>query len=155
MKVGVGYDVHRLEVGRKLVLGGIDIPHEMGLLGHSDADVLVHAIADAILGAAGMGDIGTHFPDTDPKYKNIFSLKILEEIGNMINKKKLKVGNIDSTIVAEVPKMAEWIPLMVKRIAKALNLDSTQVNVKAKTEEGLGFSGKGIAAYAVCALLED
>ncbi|HBO84989.1 MAG: 2-C-methyl-D-erythritol 2,4-cyclodiphosphate synthase [Deltaproteobacteria bacterium GWC2_42_11] len=151
MRIGFGYDAHRLTEGRKLILGGVDVPFEKGLLGHSDADVLLHAICDALLGAAGMGDIGSHFPDTDPAYKDISSSKLISHIQTLIKNNGLSIVNIDSTIVAQRPKLAEYIPLMTANIAKTLNLDTGQVNVKAKTEEGLGFTGtgEGIAAYAV------
>jgi 2-C-methyl-D-erythritol 2,4-cyclodiphosphate synthase len=154
MRIGTGYDVHRLVEGRKLMMGGVDIPFEKGLLGHSDADVLLHAICDALLGAAGLGDIGRHFPDTAPKYKGISSLALLAEVERLLSEAGLRVNNIDSTIVAEMPKMAPHIPAMVSNIAVAVKLDRGSVNVKATTTEGLGFTGKGegIAAYAVCTL---
>ena len=151
-RTGIGYDVHKLVEGRKLVLGGIEVPFEKGLLGHSDADVLVHAVIDALLGAAGLGDIGSHFPDTDPRYKDISSLKLLEAVVVLLKKNRLAVQNVDSTIVTEAPRLAEWIPLMVKKVSKSLNVDSGLVNIKAKTEEGLGLAGHGMAAYAVCLL---
>ena len=156
MRVGMGYDVHKLVEGRDLILGGVKIPYEKGLLGHSDADVLLHAISDALLGAAALGDIGKHFPDTDPKYKGADSLKLLEHVGNLIEEKLYVIGNIDATIIAQRPKMAPHIPQMRENIAKALHIDVDQVNVKATTEEGLGFTGAGlgIAASAVC-LLEN
>jgi len=153
-RIGTGYDVHRLVEGRKLIIGGVDIPHEKGLLGHSDADVLLHAICDALLGAAGLGDIGKHFPDTDPRFKGISSLKLLGEVARLLGEKGFRVNNIDTTIVAERPKMATHIPMMVANIAAALLVRPDAVNVKATTTEGLGFAGtgEGMAAYAVCTL---
>ena len=157
MRVGTGYDVHRLEQGRKLVMGGVDIPFEKGLLGHSDADVLLHAICDALLGAAGLGDIGKHFPDADQRYKGISSLKLLGEVRALLEQKGFRVHNIDSTIVAERPRMAPHIPAMIGNIAEAVRVDVSAVNVKATTTEGLGFAGKGegIAAYAVCSIVSS
>jgi len=157
MRVGTGYDVHRLEQGRKLVMGGVDIPFEKGLLGHSDADVLLHAICDALLGAAGLGDIGKHFPDADQRYKGISSLKLLGEVRSLLEQKGFRVNNIDSTIVAERPRMAPHIPAMIGNIAEAVRVDVSAVNVKATTTEGLGFAGKGegIAAYAVCSIVSS
>ncbi len=154
MRIGTGYDVHRLVEGRKLIIGGVDIPHEKGLLGHSDADVLLHAVCDALLGAAGLGDIGKHFPDSDQKYKGISSLKLLAETCRLLSDKGYRVNNIDATIVAERPKMAPYIPAMVIHIASAVKTHASQVNVKATTTEGLGFAGtgEGIAAYAVCTI---
>ena len=154
MRIGTGYDVHRLVEGRKLVIGGVDIPSERGLLGYSDADVLLHAICDALLGAAGLGDIGLHFPDTSPKYKGISSLSLLAEVYQLLAKGGYRVNNIDATIVAERPKMAAHIPAMVANIASAVKTDRSAVNVKATTTEGLGFAGRGegIAAYAVCTI---
>ncbi len=154
MRIGTGYDVHRLVEGRKLMIGGVDIPSERGLLGHSDADVLLHAICDALLGAAGLGDIGRHFPDTAPKYKGISSLSLLAEVYRLLTEGGFRVNNIDATIVAERPKMAAHIPAMVANIALAVNADRSAVNVKATTTEGLGFAGRGegIAAYAVCTI---
>ena len=151
MKIGFGYDVHRLAEDRKLILGGVEVPFEKGLLGHSDADVLLHAIVDALLGAAGLGDIGRYFPDTDPAYKGISSIKLLSNVYELLKGKGLEIVNIDSTIVAQKPKLAEYIPAMAGNIAQTLNCNQTQINVKAKTEEGLGFtgSGEGIKAYAV------
>ena len=151
MRIGHGYDVHRLVEGRKLIIGGVDIPWEKGLLGHSDADVLLHAIADAILGAVGEGDIGRHFPDTDPAYKGADSLKLLEHVGALAAEKGFMLGNLDATIIAQLPKMAPHIAQMRENIARVLNATAWQVNVKATTEEGLGFSGtgEGIAAHAV------
>ena len=154
MRVGMGYDVHKLVEGRDLILGGVKIPYEKGLLGHSDADVLLHAISDALLGAAALGDIGKHFPDTDPKYKGADSLKLLEHVGNLIEEKLYVIGNIDATIIAQRPKMAPHIPQMRENIAKALHIDVDQVNVKATTEEGLGItgSGEGISSQAIALL---
>lgn len=154
MRVGMGYDVHKLVEGRDLIMGGVKIPYEKGLLGHSDADVLLHAISDALLGAAALGDIGKHFPDTDPKYKGADSLKLLEHVGNLLEEKLYVIGNIDATIIAQRPKMAPHISQMRENIAKALHIDVDQVNVKATTEEGLGFtgSGEGISSQAICLL---
>ena len=154
MRVGMGYDVHKLVEGRKLILGGVDIPYELGLLGHSDADVLLHAIMDSLLGAASLGDIGKHFPDTDDRFKGISSIELLKEVGKLISEKGYKIGNIDATIIAQKPKMAPHIPLMRKNIASALNIDLEQINVKATTEEGLGFTGegKGISSQSICLL---
>ena len=151
MRIGTGYDVHRLVAGRKLMIGGVDIPFEKGLLGHSDADVLLHSICDALLGAAGLGDIGRHFPDSAPKYKGISSLTLLEEVRRLLAESGFRVNNIDATIVAEQPKMATHIPAMVSNIAAAVQVGRSAVNVKATTTEGLGFTGRGegIAAYAV------
>ena len=154
MRVGMGYDVHKLVENRKLIIGGVDIPYEKGLLGHSDADVLLHAISDALLGAAALGDIGKHFPDTDEKWKGADSLKLLEQVGVMLEEKCLFIENIDATIIAQAPKMRPYIDTMRANIAKALKIDMEQVNVKATTEEGLGFtgSGAGISAQAICLL---
>lgn len=154
MRIGMGYDVHRLVENRKLIVGGVEIPYEKGLLGHSDADVLLHAIMDALLGAAGLGDIGKHFPDTEEQYKGISSLKLLEQVGNLLEENCFFVENIDATIIAQAPKMRPYIDLMRKNIADVLHLDLTQVNVKATTEEGLGFtgSGEGISSQAICLL---
>lgn len=154
MRVGHGFDVHRLVEQRPLVLGGEVIPYDKGLLGHSDADVLLHAIKDALLGAAGLGDIGRHFPDTDGRYKGISSLKLLAEVGELIGRKGYRVGNIDATIVAQRPKLAPFIPQMRANIADTLGLEEDAVNVKATTTEGLGFTGtgEGIAAHAVVLL---
>lgn len=156
MRVGMGYDVHRLVKERDLILGGVKIDYEFGLLGHSDADVLLHAIMDAILGAAALGDIGKHFPDTDDAYKGASSMRLLEEVSNRINKEGYRVVNIDATIIAQKPKMRPHIDLMRENIAKALQIDVKQINVKATTEEGLGFtgSGEGISSQAIC-LLEE
>ena len=154
MRVGMGYDVHRLTKERDLILGGVKIPYEKGLLGHSDAAVLLHAVMDALLGAAAMGDIGQHFPDTDPAYEGISSMKLLERVGNMLSQQHFLIENIDATIIAQAPKMRPYIDDMRKNIAEALELSVDQVNVKATTEEGLGFtgSGEGISAQAVCLL---
>lgn len=154
MRVGMGYDVHRLVEDRKLILGGVEIPYEKGLLGHSDADVLLHAIMDALLGAAALGDIGKHFPDTDEKYKGISSLKLLEHVGDLLLQHKFFIVNIDATIIAQRPKMRPFIEQMEKNIADTLGIDKEQVNVKATTEEGLGFTGtgEGISSQAICSL---
>ena len=154
MRIGSGYDVHRLTEGRPLVIGGVRIPYEKGLLGHSDADVLLHAISDALLGAAAEGDIGKHFPDTDPAYKDADSAELLRKVGNILSEKRFIIENIDATIIAQAPKMRPYIDQMRERIAEVLDLDVSQVNVKATTEEGLGFTGRGeaISAQAVCLL---
>jgi 2-C-methyl-D-erythritol 2,4-cyclodiphosphate synthase len=154
MRVGTGYDVHRLSEGRKLIVGGVDIPFERGLLGHSDADVLLHAICDAMLGAAGLGDIGRHFPDSAPIYKDISSLMLLEEVRRLLAEAGFRVNNVDATIVAERPKMAPYIPAMITNIAAAIKVDRSAVNVKATTTEGLGFVGRdeGMASYAVVSI---
>lgn len=154
IRIGHGYDVHRLVEGRKLILGGVDIPYEKGLLGHSDADVLLHAIADALLGAAALGDIGKHFPDTDEKYKDADSLVLLGEVVKLLGEKGYKVGNIDATVIAQKPKLMTYIPKMRENIAETLGVDIDFVNVKATTEEKLGFtgSGEGISAHAVCVI---
>ena len=156
MRIGHGYDVHRLVSGRKIILGGVSVPYEMGLLGHSDADVLVHAIMDALLGAAALGDIGQHFPDNDDKYLGADSIELLKEVGRIIAEHGYEVGNIDSTILCQRPKLKDYMVSMRGNIAAALNIDISQVSVKATTEEGLGFtgSGEGIAAHAVCLLTE-
>ena len=156
MRIGHGYDVHKLVEGRKLIIGGVDIPYEKGLLGHSDADVLTHAIMDALLGAAGMGDIGLHFPDNDEAYKDADSLKLLERVSDMLESGMFVINNIDATILAQAPKMRPHIDAMCDNIAKALKISRTLVNVKATTEEGLGFTGagEGIAAHAVCLISE-
>ena len=156
MRVGMGYDVHKLTEGRDLILGGVTIPWEKGLLGHSDADVLIHAVMDALLGAAALGDIGRHFPDTDPAYKGISSLNLLEHVMCLLNRNGFSVGNVDTVIIAQKPKMAPHIPQMRKNLAEAMGIPEDRVNVKATTEEGLGFtgSGEGIASQAVC-LLEE
>ena len=143
MRVGMGYDVHKLTEGRKLILGGVDIPWEKGLLGHSDADVLIHAVMDALLGAAALGDIGKHFPDTDPAYKGISSIKLLVHVAELLRKQEYAVGNIDATVIAQKPKMAPHIPQMRKNMADALGIPESKINIKATTEEGLGFTGRG------------
>lgn len=154
MRIGMGYDVHRLTEGRKLIMGGVDIPYDKGLLGHSDADVLLHAIMDALLGAAALGDIGKHFPDSDEAYKGISSLKLLKKVGDLLSENCFLIENIDATIIAQAPKMRPHIDTMRENIARELSLDISQVNVKATTEEGLGFTGKGegISAQAICML---
>lgn len=150
----MGYDVHRLTEDRKLIIGGVEIPYEKGLLGHSDADVLLHAVMDALLGAAALGDIGKHFPDTDPAYKGISSMKLLEHVGKLLEEHLFLIENIDATIIAQAPKMRPYIDTMRENIAGALGIELTQVNVKATTEEGLGFtgSGEGISSQAICML---
>jgi len=157
MRVGLGYDVHRLVEGRDLILGGVNIPYEKGLLGHSDADVLIHAIMDSLLGASALGDIGKHFPDTDPTYKGISSIKLLEHVGKLLKENNYSIGNIDATIIAQRPKMAPHIPQMVKNMAIALNIADNKINVKATTEEGLGFTGtgEGISSQSICLLIND
>lgn len=154
MRIGTGYDVHRLVENRELILGGVRIPYEKGLLGHSDADVLLHAIMDALLGAAALGDIGKHFPDTDSAYKGISSTLLLKKVKELLEDKLYLIENVDATIIAQKPKLAPYIPDMKKNIAEALGIDEDRVNVKATTEEGLGFTGEGlgIAANAVCLL---
>lgn len=154
MRVGMGYDVHKLVEGRELILGGVAIPYEKGLLGHSDADVLLHAIMDALLGAAALGDIGKHFPDTDEAYKGASSIRLLEVVREMLEEKLYVIENIDATIIAQKPKMAPHIPQMVKNIAEALKIEEGRVSVKATTEEGLGFTGtgEGISSQAICSL---
>ncbi|MBN2543447.1 2-C-methyl-D-erythritol 2,4-cyclodiphosphate synthase [bacterium] len=151
MKIGIGYDIHRLVSGRALFLGGLRIPFDKGLLGHSDGDALIHAISDALLGAAGAGDIGQHFPDTDPKYKDISSLLILKKVADTIIDKGYKIVNIDVTVIAEAPKLSEYIPEMRNTIANTLGFDRSKINIKATTNEGLGEVGKGeaIAVFAV------
>ena len=151
-RIGLGYDVHRLAEGRKLILGGVDIPWERGLLGHSDADVLTHAVMDALLGAAGLGDIGTHFPDSDPAYAGADSLKLLEHVAKLLGERGFSIKNVDATVLAQKPKLAPHIPRMRENLARAMGVGPEQVNVKATTEEGLGFtgSGEGMAAHAVC-----
>lgn len=150
MRVGLGYDVHKLVEDRKLIIGGVEIPYEKGLLGHSDADVLLHAIMDALLGAAALGDIGKHFPDTDDAYKGISSIKLLEEVGVLLDKNNYIIENIDATIIAQKPKMRPYIDAMRENIAKALKIDVKCVNVKATTEEGLGFTGTGEGNILTC-----
>ena len=154
MRIGMGYDVHRLVEGRDLIIGGVKIPYEKGLLGHSDADVLLHAIMDALLGAAALGDIGKHFPDTDPAYKGISSIKLLEKVGELLEENHVFIENIDATIIAQRPKMRPYIDTMRQNIADALCIEIDQVNVKATTEEGLGFTGdgEGISSQAICAI---
>ena len=154
MRIGMGYDVHRLTNDRKLIIGGVEIPYEKGLLGHSDADVLLHAVMDALLGAAALGDIGKHFPDTDPAYRGISSVKLLEHVGGLLEEHLFLIENIDATIIAQAPKMRPHIDAMRANIANALHIEPAQVNVKATTEEGLGFTGtgEGISAQAVCLL---
>lgn len=152
MRIGHGYDVHRLVEGRTLILGGVNIPYEKGLLGHSDADVLVHAIMDALLGAAALGDIGKHFPDSDESYKNADSIELMRKVIDLISEKGYEIENIDSTIIAQAPKLALFIEKMRENIAAVCKIDVEQVNVKATTEEKLGFTGEGlgISAHAVC-----
>ncbi|MBO4889807.1 MAG: 2-C-methyl-D-erythritol 2,4-cyclodiphosphate synthase [Lachnospiraceae bacterium] len=154
MRIGTGYDVHRLGPDRKLIVGGVEIPYELGLVGHSDADVLLHAIMDALLGAAALGDIGKHFPDTDEKYRGISSLKLLAHVADLLEENHFIIENIDATIIAQRPKMRPYIDTMRENIAKTLGIEISQVNVKATTEEGLGFtgSGEGISSQAVCLL---
>lgn len=154
MRIGMGYDVHRLVEGRDLIVGGVKIEYEKGLLGHSDADVLLHAIMDALLGAAALGDIGNHFPDSDPQYKGISSIKLLEHVGQLLSDNNYFIGNIDATIIAQAPKFRPYVDQMNENIAKALNIELNQINVKATTEEGLGFTGagEGISSQAICVL---
>ena len=155
-RIGNGYDVHRLTENRKLIIGGVDIPHDKGLLGHSDADVLLHAVSDALLGAAGLGDIGRHFPDTDPAYQDADSLCLLAQVAEKIHTAGYRVGNVDVTMIAQQPKLKDYIPQMQANIARALGVSNAQINVKATTEEHLGFTGnlQGMACHAVC-LLEE
>ena len=154
MRVGMGYDVHKLVENRKLILGGVEIPYEYGLLGHSDADVLVHAIMDALLGAAALRDIGRHFPDNDPAYEGADSIELLKKVGEMLEERMYLIENIDATVIAQKPKLLPYIDTMVKNVAEALHLEEDQVNIKATTEEGLGFTGKkeGISAQAICCI---
>ena len=154
MRVGMGYDVHKLVENRKLILGGVEIPYEYGLLGHSDADVLVHAIMDALLGAAALRDIGRHFPDNDPAYEGADSIELLKKVGEMLEERMYLIENIDATVIAQKPKLLPYIDTMVKNVAEALHLEEDQVNIKATTEEGLGFTGaeQGISSQAICAL---
>jgi len=154
MRVGMGYDVHKLVENRKLILGGVKIPWEKGLLGHSDADVVVHAIMDALLGAAALRDIGRHFPDTDEKYKGISSMDLLSRVGAMLEEQMYVINNIDATIIAQKPKLLPYIDEMIANVAKVLNIQESQVNIKATTEEGLGFTGslEGISAHAICSI---
>ena len=156
MRIGQGYDVHRLTQGRLLILGGVTIPYEKGLLGHSDADVLTHAIMDALLGAAALGDIGQHFPDTDPAYEGISSIRLLEKVGELLEERGYVIENIDATVIAQRPKLAAYRPQMAGNIAKALHLDVSRVSIKATTEEGLGFTGtgEGISSQAITLLTE-
>ena len=156
MRIGYGYDVHKLVEDRKLILGGVEIPYEKGLLGHSDADVLVHAVIDSIFGAAALRDIGYHFPDSDEKYKGASSIVLLKETAKILNNAGYKIENIDSTIVAQQPKLLPYIPQMIKNMAEALGIKENQINVKGKTEENLGFtgSGEGVKSYAVCLINE-
>lgn len=157
MRVGLGYDVHALVEDRKLILGGVQIPFEKGLLGHSDADVLIHAIMDSLLGAAALGDIGIHFPDTDERYKGASSIELLKYVGKLLNEKGYIVNNIDSTIIAQKPKLSPYIPSMIDNIAKALNISIEDLNIKATTEEGLGFTGKGegISSHSICSIIKN
>lgn len=157
MRIGLGYDVHRLVENKDLIVGGVKIPYEKGLLGHSDADVLLHAIMDSLLGASALGDIGKHFPDTDPMYKGASSLILLEEVGKLLKLNNYSINNIDATIIAQKPKMAPFIEEMKSNIAKVLNIDLAQINIKATTEEGLGFtgSGEGISSQSICLLIKD
>ena len=154
MRIGQGYDVHRLVEGRKLIIGGVDIPYEKGLLGHSDADVLLHAVMDALLGAAALGDIGQHFPDSDERYKGISSITLLKEVGKILQENGYMIENIDSTVIAQRPKLLPYRPQMAENIAAALGIEKEQVSVKATTEEGLGFTGtgEGISAQAIALL---
>lgn len=154
MRIGQGYDVHRLVEGRKLIIGGVDIPYEKGLLGHSDADVLLHAVMDALLGAAALGDIGQHFPDSDERYKGISSIALLKEVGKILQENGYMIENIDSTVIAQRPKLLPYRPQMAENIAAALGIEKEQVSVKATTEEGLGFTGtgEGISAQAIALL---
>lgn len=154
MRIGQGYDVHKLTEGRELILGGVKIPYEKGLMGHSDADVLVHAVMDALLGAAALGDIGEHFPDTDPAYKGASSIRLLEQVGKLLDEKGFIIENIDATIIAQRPKLLTYRPKMAENMAKALNISVDRVSVKATTEEGLGFtgSGEGISSQAITLL---
>jgi 2-C-methyl-D-erythritol 2,4-cyclodiphosphate synthase len=155
-RIGYGYDVHRLAEGRKLILGGVEVPHSRGLAGHSDADVLLHAIMDALLGASGLGDIGKHFPDTDPRYKGISSLLLLKHVGDLLTQHRLRIVNIDSTVELERPKIAPYIPAMQEAVAGVLGISPPQVSVKATSTEGLGFVGteQGAAAHAVASLVQ-
>ena len=156
MRIGQGYDVHKLVPDRELILGGVTIPYEKGLLGHSDADVLVHAVMDALLGAAALGDIGQHFPDTDPAYEGASSIELLKKVGKLLQERGYVIENIDATIIAQKPKMAPHIPQMRANMAKAMGIDESQLNIKATTEEKLGFTGReeGIASQAICLLNE-
>ena len=155
MRVGMGYDVHRLVEGRKLILGGVEIPYEKGLLGHSDADVLIHAIMDALLGAAALGDIGKHFPDTDPQYKGISSVELLKHVAKLLDENNYVIENIDATVIAQRPKLRPYMEEMTKNVAGALGIEEHRLNLKATTEEGLGFTGtgEGMASQAICSLV--
>ena len=155
MRVGMGYDVHRLVEGRKLILGGVEIPYEKGLLGHSDADVLIHAIMDALLGAAALGDIGKHFPDTDPQYKGISSVELLKHVAKLLDEYNYVIENIDATVIAQRPKLRPYMEEMTKNVAGALGIEENRLNLKATTEEGLGFTGtgEGMASQAICSLV--
>lgn len=157
IKIGHGYDVHKFAENRKLILGGVEIPYTMGLLGHSDADVLTHSVCDALLGALSMGDIGRHFPDSDEKYKGINSLLLLDEVVNMVKSKGFYVGNIDVTVIAQAPKLAPYIEEIKRNLSKSLEIEPDCVNIKATTEEGLGFTGRkeGISAHCVCLIIKD
>lgn len=157
MRIGMGYDVHKLVENRNLILGGVNIPHTKGLLGHSDADVLIHAIMDSLLGALALGDIGYHFPDTDGKYKNISSLTLLSNVAELIKEKGYSIGNLDSTIIAQKPKLFPYIEEMRINISKTLNIEIDRISIKATTEEGLGFTGteEGIAAQSICLLINN
>ena len=157
MRIGMGYDVHKLVENRPLIIGGVEIPYHLGLLGHSDADVLLHAVMDALLGAAALGDIGKHFPDTDEAYKGISSMVLLEKVGELLEEKMFLIDNIDATIIAQKPKMRPYIESMRENVAKALCVGVSRINIKATTEEGLGFtgSGQGISAQAICLLEEE
>ena len=156
MRIGQGYDVHRLKAGRKLILGGVEIPWELGLDGHSDADVLIHAVMDALLGAAALGDIGKWFPDTDPQYRGISSIVLLEKVAALLRERGYRVGNVDATVLAQRPKLLPHIPAMRENLSRALEVEPGRISIKATTEEGLGFTGtgEGMAAHAVC-LLEE
>lgn len=156
MRIGMGYDVHKLAEGRKLILGGVEIPWDMGLLGHSDADVLVHAVMDALLGAAGLDDIGKYFPDTDETYRGISSIKLLEQVARLVEQAGYGIGNIDATVIAQKPKLRPYIDQMRATMARALNISEKDINIKATTEEGLGFTGQGLgmASQAICLLIE-
>ena len=157
MRVGIGYDVHRLATERRLVLGGVEIPYPLGLAGHSDADVLIHAMMDALLGAIGQGDIGKHFPDSDQRYRGISSLRLLERVMQLVRDAGYVVGNLDAVVIAQKPKLAKYFPEMRRILAQTMGCDESQINLKATTEEGLGFTGReeGIAASAVCLLVEE
>lgn len=156
IRIGIGYDIHRFDKGRKLILGGVEIPFEKGLIGHSDADVLLHAICDALLGALGAGDIGMHFPDRDPAYKDISSLKLLQQVYKLVKEKGYRINNVDSTIIAERPRLKDYIKEMANNIGNILEIGEGDINIKATTNEGLGPLGRceGVAAYAVCTIVE-